>query len=71
MEVPGLGVKLELQSQAYTTVMATLDLSCCTTRELPKIPISISFILFSFLSCLAFLKLQVSLSREGAWGYGM
>ena len=28
MEVPGLGVKLELQMQAYTTAMAIPDLSC-------------------------------------------
>ena len=28
MEVPRLGVKLELQLQAYTIAMATPDLSC-------------------------------------------
>ena len=28
MEVPRLGVKLELQLQAYTTAMATLHLIC-------------------------------------------
>ena len=28
MEVPGLGVPLELQLQAYTTATATLDPSC-------------------------------------------
>ena len=28
MEVPGLGIKLELQLQAYTTATAMSDLSC-------------------------------------------
>ena len=30
MKVPGLGVKLELQLQAYTTATATWDAACAT-----------------------------------------
>ena len=37
MEVPGLGVELELQLLAYTTATAMLDLSCLCDLQLVTI----------------------------------